>query len=161
MAEKGRQLVPIGLVGKLLSKRFINKVDFFFFTFEQEDIERVLGSESWSYNRSLLLLKKFEGFPQGDIGTFQTFQIWVRAYNIMVVAMFSDIAMMVGDDVGVAIKVDTDKEGRCLGTCMRIQVLLDISKPLRRVARISWEPSSPPLVIGLRYEKLSATVVVY
>lgn len=83
----------------------------------------------------MLILKKFEGFPQGDIGSIQTFQIWVRAYNIPVAAMFSDIAMLVGDDIGVAIRVDTDKEGRYLGTCMRIRVLLDISSPLRRVAR--------------------------
>lgn len=76
--------------------------------------------------------------------------------------MISEIAMMIGDDIGVAIKVDTDKDGRCLGTCMRIRVLLDISKPLRRVARISWESSSSSWVVGLKYEKhlISATTVV-
>lgn len=178
LAEKGRKLIPVGLVGKLLTKRFINKSNFskfmkqiwnvnskmdfrmiaeniFLFTFKNEEIiERILASEPWSYNGALILLKKIEGFRQGNIGSFQTFQLWVRAFNISVAPMFSDIAMMIGDDIGVAIKLDSDKKERCLGTCMRIQVLLDVYKPLRRVARLLVDSSSPPLVVGLRYEKL-------
>lgn len=65
--------------------------------------------------------------------------------------MFSDIAMMLGDDIGVAIKVDSDKDERCLGTCMRVREMLDVSEALRRVSVYS---SFPPLVGGLRYEKL-------
>lgn len=81
LEEKERKIVPIGLVGKLLSKRFINKFNFcktlqqiwnisseleiriiadntlFFKLEKKEDIDRILSSEPWSYNRALLLLK--------------------------------------------------------------------------------------------------------
>lgn len=63
-----------------------------------------------------LLDKKFEGFQSGEIGAFHSTQIWVRAFNILAEEMISEVGMMVGDNIGVAIKVDSDYQGRCLGT---------------------------------------------
>lgn len=64
----------------------------FIFTFkEAEYVDRIPDSELWSYNRALVLLKKFEWFPKDDIGKIQTVQIWICAYNIQVEAMFYDI----------------------------------------------------------------------
>lgn len=64
----------------------------YIFTFPEEgEIERIISMEPWNFNRALLLLKKFEGFTMGDIGSFPTTHLWVRATNIPPAGMISDI----------------------------------------------------------------------
>lgn len=99
VVDKGKRLVPFGLVGRLLTSRIVNKKAFmdtigklwgipdlkikslannqFLFTFQQEeDIQRIIAKEPWTFNRSLLLLKRFEGFNMGEVGKFNTTHLW-------------------------------------------------------------------------------------
>ncbi|XP_073152541.1 uncharacterized protein [Henckelia pumila] len=179
LVEKGRQLVPLGLVGRLLTNKLINKKTFsealkrmwrleqdmefriiaantFLFLINNvEDVDRILDMEPWSYNRSHLLLKKFEGFSMGDAGTFHSMQVWIRVFNMPQTGMISDVGMMLGDIIGVAINVEADEQSRCLGPFMRLRVIIDITKPLRRVARVALGSVSNPVLVYLRYERLS------
>lgn len=55
----------------------------FLFTFPDEsEINSILSMEPWNFNRALLLLKRFEGFNMGEIGSFPHTHLWVRATNI-------------------------------------------------------------------------------
>lgn len=50
--------------------------------------------------------------------------------------------------------MDTDDDDKCLGTFMRLRVKYDVSKSLRRSAKLTLDHKLPPVRVLLRYEKL-------
>lgn len=68
--------------------------------------------------------------------------------------MIKEVGEIVGNYLGECIYVDAEEDGRCLGTCIRIRVKVDIAKPLRRVVKLTLDPQSPPVGVLIRYEKL-------
>ncbi|KAK6138781.1 hypothetical protein DH2020_027478 [Rehmannia glutinosa] len=111
--------------------------DGFFFVFEDpREIEKVLSLEPWTFNRSLLVLKEFEGLNSKDVDDIQYTRFWVQIHNLPDVWMTNKIGCVVGDGLVIEFHVDADSEGRCIGPYFRVRVLIDISKPLRRGAPI-------------------------
>ncbi|KAK6124264.1 hypothetical protein DH2020_042016 [Rehmannia glutinosa] len=162
LVDEGRSLIRKGLVGRLLTQRPYNKQSFkmaisrlwkveggleimdigpdmFFFIFNDErEIKRVLNLEPWIYNRSLVILKEFEGLNVGDIGDLSYTRLWVQVFNLPDFGMTENIGRVIGDGLGVAIDVDSDTDGRCIGPYLRVRVLIDITKPLRRGLPLDW-----------------------
>lgn len=76
----------------------------FIFTFpDEKKIDCIISMEPWNFNRVLLLLKKFEGFDVGDIGSFPTTHLWVRVFNISPFGMISDIGVLLVNTIGECI----------------------------------------------------------
>ena len=66
--------------------------------------------------------------------------------------MIREIGMKIGDAISVAILVITDEEGRCIGPYMHLRAIIDITKPLRRVAKVSLGSSGGSVWVDLKYE---------
>ncbi|GMN33677.1 hypothetical protein TIFTF001_004277 [Ficus carica] len=97
-----------------------------------------------------VLLFTFE--DQNYIAEFT--RMWVNVYNLPLDGMIREIGMKIGDAIGVAILVITDEEGRCIGPYMRLRATIDITKPLRRVAKVSLGSSGKSVWVDLKYERV-------
>ncbi|KAK6158731.1 hypothetical protein DH2020_006045 [Rehmannia glutinosa] len=155
LVDEGKSLIRKGLVGKLLTRRPYNKKlfksaitrlwkveggfeiidiaqDVYFFVFEDpSEIYRILAFEPWIFNRSLIILKEFEGLNVRDVGELCYTKLWVQVFNLPDFAMTDKIGHIIGDELGIAMEVDTDADGRCLGSFLCVRVLIDVTKPLR------------------------------
>ncbi|KAK6143492.1 hypothetical protein DH2020_023840 [Rehmannia glutinosa] len=116
-------------------------------------IERVLSYEPWTYNRDLLVLKEFEGMNFQDVGDICHTRFWVQVFNLPDIGMTEKIGRVIGDGIGIALEVDADSEGRCLGSFLRVRVLTDISKPLRRGAPIRMGSKANKIWLDFKYER--------
>lgn len=68
--------------------------------------------------------------------------------------MISEIGYLIGNTIGKCISVEADEKGCCVGIYMRIRIKYEIKKPLRRVLKLTLDPSNPPEEILIRYERL-------
>lgn len=68
-----------------------------------------------------------------DVGSFTSTSLWARAFNVPPSGMIQDVGLLIGNSIEECLKVEAEVDDRCLGTFIRIQVKIDISKPLKRV----------------------------
>lgn len=54
----------------------------------------------------------------GEIGSFPTTHLWVRAINILPYGMISDIGELIGNTIEDCIYVKVDEKGCCMGIYM-------------------------------------------
>ncbi|EXB66629.1 hypothetical protein L484_024925 [Morus notabilis] len=175
--EEGRKAMKCGLLGKLLSSKPYNKrffqstmidiwrmpgvesrevaKDVFFFSFASvRDRDRVLDMEPWSSDRALVVLKPLENGDMADSDDFCYSKFWVQLHNLPLEGRLSRIGEMVGDIIGSTVSVQQDDKGRCWGQYVRVRVVLDITKPIRRQVKIILGDGEYLVWTDLRYEKL-------
>ncbi|KAK6119800.1 hypothetical protein DH2020_046455 [Rehmannia glutinosa] len=178
LVEEGKSLFRKGLIGKLITKRPYNinsfkstipklwrvtgnleiidvAQDMFFFIFDNHnEIERILNLEPWTFNRSLLVLQEFEGLNFRDVDVPRHTRFWIQVHNLPDYGMTEKIGRIIGDGLGISLEVDSDSEGRCLGSFLRVRTLIDVSKPLRRGAPIRLGSDSNKIWLDFKYERV-------
>ncbi|GMN24411.1 hypothetical protein TIFTF001_050320 [Ficus carica] len=77
-----------------------------------------------------------------------------KAHNLPMRSISEKIGMMIGEALGVAIRVWKDREGRCSGSFLRIRVMMDISKPVRRVIPVRLGSNGAVHWAELKYERI-------
>ena len=129
--------------------------DIFLFTFnEEKDCRRILNMEPWHFDNALVLLKEIGENDSIVWGNWSMAKFWVQILNLPTSGMIKEIGEIIGRCFGQSIEVEADAEGRCNGHFMRIRVLLDTSKPLRRGARIRLGSKGDVVWVDVRYERL-------
>ncbi|KAL4326392.1 hypothetical protein GQ457_11G026570 [Hibiscus cannabinus] len=79
--------------------------------------------------------------------------IWVRIHNIPLSLMTAALARVLGASIGKVIMTDTRLDDGNMGEFMRVHVLIDTSKPLRRCVVLS-RPDAKASMCPLQYERL-------
>lgn len=103
------------------------------FSFQFSDVgekERVFKSGPWSFDRALLVLRE-PGMIQPSKMTFEESPFWIRLYDLPFSAMNRETAVMLGNRIGEVLDVD-ESTVRVCGKFIRLRVMLNITKPLRR-----------------------------
>ena len=107
------------------------------FTFQDSiDAELVIQNGLWSYDRSLVICKRVEAnIPITEIKfTYSLF--WAQIHDLPVLSLNKEVSETIGRTLGrVEFAPDCieDRGGR---PCMRVRVLVDITKPLCRGRKI-------------------------
>ncbi|KAL5819660.1 hypothetical protein ACOSQ4_023502 [Xanthoceras sorbifolium] len=159
LKEKGLRRMALSLVGKVISNRDINREAFkntmvtiwrtkqeveieligsnlFVFCFGCPwDRKRVLEGGPWSFDRSLLVLKEATGIGRVAELDFTFTPFWVQVYILPLSCMNKDAGIFLGGLVGTVIEIDGGQNGDCVGKFLRVQVLIDVTKPLKRGLR--------------------------
>nr|POE71106.1 hypothetical protein CFP56_27111 [Quercus suber] len=139
----GSQGVTIKEVGKnLFLVIFVNR----------EDMLDVLDRSRWS-NRKLILLKHFNGDISPSSVSFQYSPFWIRFFNIPIKRMNTTVGNRIAKEIGILLVIDTPKSGLAWGPFLRIQVDIDITKPLMREKMIRIEEMEDVWVF-FKYERL-------
>lgn len=85
---------------------------------------------------------------------FDRQKILVWFYNMPLLGMNMDMAFCIGGKVGQVIDVDLGSSGLSLGRYLRIRVVVNLMKPLRRTMGLVVNPDKASITMLLMYEKL-------
>ena len=96
------------------------------------DMNRVLLQSPWTFDKYLLVLHRLgENECIGSVRCDKAF-FWVQISNLPSRLMTKANRELIGCYLGEVVSVDAPEGGRAWGTCMRVRVKMDITKPLCR-----------------------------
>ena len=74
-------------------------------------MKEVLDKSPWSFDRKLILLKRFhEDLSPGNVA-FQYSPFWIRVFNIPIKSMNKAIGTHIVKEIGIPLLVDASKSG--------------------------------------------------
>ncbi|KAL4273140.1 hypothetical protein GQ457_13G015820 [Hibiscus cannabinus] len=157
--EQGAIFIPTILWDSVTEDSHLTIIDTTVSNFLPKDIRNdILARGPWTFKGDWLALAASNPDNSIDDYTFFTMNVWIRIYGIPSVLMEDDdtanhIGNSLGNMIGVVVKVDT----RCIDLNMvdylRIGIILDVTKPVRRCIAIGGSEPSPKLC-PLQYECL-------
>uniref|UniRef100_A0A7N2M1C5 DUF4283 domain-containing protein n=1 Tax=Quercus lobata TaxID=97700 RepID=A0A7N2M1C5_QUELO len=107
--------------------------------FELEvDVEKVLQDEPWVFDRHLVVLIRYDGSVPVQELSFDRTSFWVQIHNLPFALMTVEAAISLGETLGVVSK-PRDTSEMIGGNFMRVQVAVDVTKPLCRGKVITWD----------------------
>ncbi|XP_030940140.1 uncharacterized protein LOC115965077 [Quercus lobata] len=117
------------------------------------DKKRILEMCPWTYEKSLILLKEFEGeqVPK-DISLWQS-PFWVQIHNLPLKSRTRETGRVIGTSLGEVMDVDVSESGVNWGKYLRVRVMMDVTKKLVRGKRIVIEGGEQRW-ITFKYERL-------
>ncbi|XP_048504096.1 uncharacterized protein LOC125499392 [Beta vulgaris subsp. vulgaris] len=117
----------------------------------RRDKEKVLHGRPWTFDQHLVMLQEMEDHVQPSNINLTRCPFWARLYNLPLGCRTEGHIRMVGGCLGEVMEVESD--GVQWDTSARVRVLIDVTKPLRRVQRISVKKGVSALV-EFKYERL-------
>lgn len=95
----------------------------------KEDMVEALDRSPWSFDRSLILLKRFNGDLSPSNVSFQYYPFWIRVFNIPIKSMNKSIGTQIANEIGIPLLVDAPKNGLAWGPFLQIRVILISQNP--------------------------------
>ena len=127
-----------------------NKV-LFDFEFKVDAIKVLMG-ESWTFDRHLAVLERYDGSTPIQNLQFKSTSFWVQIHDLHFSYLSKEVAISIGESLG-AMTVPKDSLEMRGGNFMRVQVTVDITKALCRGRRVLWSLDSEGWVL-FKYERL-------
>ena len=117
-----------------------------------QDVERILQNQPWTFDKHLVVLKRYEEGSQVKELVFDKAWFWVQVHDIPLNFMSKKVAESLCDIVGEVRKSpdSTEDDG---GNFFRVRVNIDISLPLCRGRVITLENGEKAWV-RFQYERL-------
>ena len=102
------------------------------------DAEKVLQGESWAFDRHLVALQRYDGSTSAQELIFNTTSFRVQIHNLPYNLLTIEAAFNIGETLGTVTKPKDvfDMRG---GNFMRVRVAVDITKPLCRGRKVTWD----------------------
>lgn len=140
------------------SKKWVNFVELkdgvFLVKFSlMEDRERVLNLTPWLFDQNLFAMVPYEKNMEFRHYEFNLVPFWIRIFNIPLELKDRQIATKVGGAIGKLMAIDWRDRAGCWEEFIRIRVLVDIIKPLRRIAKVV-KKTGMEITCVLKYERL-------
>ncbi|KAL5744815.1 hypothetical protein ACOSQ2_027931 [Xanthoceras sorbifolium] len=154
-------MAAMSLVGKIFANRVINMEAFqsaipriwrttrdveiesvgmnvFIFHFGCEwDRKRVLEGGPWCFDKFLIVLREVQGVGRISVLDFNFVPLWVQLYNLPIVGISKEMGIFLGGLIGKVVDIDVGSNGSCIGRFIRVRVLVEVSKALKRGLRVS------------------------
>ncbi|XP_068340395.1 uncharacterized protein [Pyrus communis] len=130
--------------------------DLFSFGFDNNrESAMVLKGGPWLYNGALLVMVKADTLAHPTQIALYTQEFWIQVKGLLLAYMTRHMGQFIGNQIGEHVLIDQSRKGDVQGTILRIRVVIDITKPLRRSLLFSIKGSM--VSIDLRYEKVPIT----
>ncbi|XP_059429320.1 uncharacterized protein LOC132163147 [Corylus avellana] len=116
------------------------------------DKRRVLDGRPWSFDGQILVLNEFDGNTPPSQLEFNQSPFWIQVHDMPLICMNKNIGTKIGRSLGELEEVDVAGDGMGWGSCLRLRVNIDITKPLDRGRALKLEGKSS--WVEFKYEKL-------
>ena len=124
------------------------------FAFKEEtNIEKILVGEPWSFDKNLVALKRVLRLVEVNGLVFDNVRFWVQVHDLLLGSMNMRTASNIVSAAGEVISGSSDAEEFEGGNFMRVQVSIDITKPLSRGRKVEFSNGEVSWV-SFKYEHL-------
>ena len=120
---------------------------------EASDVERVLLGEPWSFDKSLVALKRVQRHTNVKGLDFDTAYFWIQVHDLPLNGMNLGVAKDIFSMVGKVINCEAEDEEYMRGNFIRVRVNVDITKPLCRGQKLGLSNGEESWV-SFKYERL-------
>ncbi|KAL5549111.1 hypothetical protein UlMin_004342 [Ulmus minor] len=120
----------------------------------QMDQNRVLNNGPWNLFKNLIMFAEVDETTKITELSFTMLEVWIQVHNIPLACMNQSCAERIGNLIGTFTEVATRLKRECWGRFMRIQVSIDISKPLERLLCLSLGTGLELETLLLMYERI-------
>ncbi|XP_021736450.1 uncharacterized protein LOC110703000 [Chenopodium quinoa] len=119
--------------------------------FYWRDKEKVFNGRSWCWDNNLIVLNEVHGDEQPEQVNLQLSPFWVRVCKLPFNCRSDEYVKALVTGLGELIELEPDALG--LNRYRRVQVLIDVDKPLRRYQRVG-DKGGNEIKIEFKYERL-------
>uniref|UniRef100_A0A803MR74 CCHC-type domain-containing protein n=1 Tax=Chenopodium quinoa TaxID=63459 RepID=A0A803MR74_CHEQI len=158
-SESHESKIALSLIGKLITVRSFNFEAFqntmkqvWSLIFHWRDKENVLDGALWNFDNQLLLLKEIHGDEQPESIEIKHCPFWIRLYNLPLDSRSDEDVRKIAEEIGNVTTVESDELG--WDKSRRVRVVVDITKPLRRIQKIR-NKKGAITTVQFKYERLS------
>lgn len=124
------------------------------FVFEDENDQIKILNLSWFFRDLQILVQSWPPDKSLQEIDLNTTTYWIQAYNILVCLINNENATAIGNQIGRFIKTEHQAPGQRWKKFVRVQVQVDILKPLFTISLLPCK-DRPNILIEVRYERLS------
>ncbi|KAK2993812.1 hypothetical protein RJ640_027690 [Escallonia rubra] len=117
------------------------------------DKTRVLEGCPWAFEKSLIIIKEYEGDIQPSKIDLHWCPFWIHVINLPFNRMDRDTGELISKKVGRFLRVDLNEYETGWGKSLRIRTLIDTRKPLMRGVLVNGN-GTDQLLVGIKYERL-------
>ena len=97
----------------------------------EEEVEKIMASEPWSFDRHLVVLHRLENVVPVQEVAFNMVSLWVQVHDILVSYLNREVAEELYEAIGVVDQNSKDEEVDG-GSFIRVRARVDITLPLCR-----------------------------
>lgn len=117
------------------------------------DCNKILAKQLWQLSNSLMVFKRITG--EERIAEIQLNEVpfWVQVHGLEFQLMTRYAGEVLGSKIGKVLEIDCNDNSTAWGKCLRVRVLVDVTKSLARGSKVVFDGKS--YVVVFRYEKLS------
>lgn len=123
------------------------------------DCNRVLAKQPWQLSNALMVFKKATGNEKVADLILNEVPFWVQIHGLEIQLHTRYVGELIGNKIGRVLEVDCSANSIAWGKCLRVRVLLNVTKPLIRGSRVEFNGSL--YVVIFRYEKLGDFCFAY
>ena len=109
----------------------------------EEHLTIVLDRSPCSFDKRLIMMKRFHGDSSPANVTFCHSPFWIHIFNIPIKSMNKVVGTRIGNEMGELLMVDALKSGLAWVPIFQIRVNVDITKPLMHGKMIQIEDLEP------------------
>lgn len=121
--------------------------------FHEGDMARIMDDGPWSYEQSLLLLRRLSPEEDPETVNITHTEFWVQIHGLPNGFKSDSVLQAIGNFIGILVKTDDRNFDGSLRVFFRIRVSIDVSKPLKKGMRLR-KDSGEWSAIQFRYERL-------
>ncbi|XP_019178362.1 PREDICTED: uncharacterized protein LOC109173575 [Ipomoea nil] len=134
-------------IDELATRRYLFKF------YHEADISRIINDGPWTFDKSLLLLKRLSDTEDPLDIDLNTAEFWVQVHGLPPGFRSEAVLRGVGDFIGVVYHCDERNFDGSTRSFFRIRITIDVTKPLKKGMRLKKEDGDW-IQIEFRYERL-------
>nr|KYP46238.1 Uncharacterized protein At4g02000 family [Cajanus cajan] len=138
---------------KGVSIREIDSGLFLFQFYHPLGLQRILKGGPWSFDRHLLILGIIKDGEVPNQIPLYTVPFWVQIHQLPPGFNSSSVGQNIANHIGEFLEFDSRNTTTFWRSYMRVRVLIDVRKPLKKSKRIK-KPGGEATVVLFKYEKL-------
>ncbi|XP_019179235.1 PREDICTED: uncharacterized protein LOC109174453 [Ipomoea nil] len=121
--------------------------------YHEADVERVINVGPWTYEQSLLIMKRLDLGEDPYAMALDQAEFWVQVHSLPAGFRSEIVVKAIGSFLGTLIHVDDRNFDGSMRLFYRVRVAIDVAKPLKKQMKLKKDNGSW-VYVDFRYERL-------
>nr|GMD47233.1 uncharacterized protein LOC109189671 [Ipomoea batatas] len=127
--------------------------------FLEKDVQRIIDDRPWSYEQSVLILKRITLRKDLEAVSLNLAEFWVQLHGLPAGFRSESVLQAIGNFIGVLVKIDERNFDGSIRQFFRIKIVVDVLKPLKKGICLK-KDSGKWFTVDFNYERLPTSCFV-